>query len=239
MDSVKENNKADDFPDIKEFDKKYILSMEKEMLGLYISGHPLDDYTKEIDMLTNTKISDIVVLDDEEDMVGQTKINDGQKVVVGGIISEVSIKSTKKNEIMAFVKLEDMIASIEVLVFPKVYQRCSRMLLEDSLAIVKGRISIKEDEQPKIIADEIEPLKKKMDSEIKRLYIRLSDTLWKKQIEELKPLLLKYKGLNPVYVVLKDSKKIFMSSREMWVEISDNLIDELNKTLGNENVKIQ
>ncbi|QCX34475.1 DNA polymerase III subunit alpha [Caloramator sp. E03] len=239
MDSIKEVAKMDDFPDIKEFDKKYLLAMEKDMLGLYISGHPLEDYSDEIELLTNIRISDIVTIENEEGIISQSKIEDGQKVILAGIISEVNIKSTKKNDIMAFIKVEDMIAAVEVLVFPKIYQKCSKILLEDNMVIVKGRVSIKEDEQPKIIAEEIEPLKKKMDNDIKRVYIRLNDLLWKKQIEELKPLLIKYKGLNPVYIVLKDSKQMFMASRSMWVEISDRLLEDLNKAIGKDNVKIK
>lgn len=231
-------NNKDDFPDIKEFDKKYLLSMEKEMLGLYISGHPLDDYIQELNLLTNTQISDIVTIEEEEGIISQSKFQDGQKVIVGGIISQINIKSTKKNDIMAFIKVEDIFASIEVLIFPKVYQKYSKMLLEDSMVIIKGRISIREDEQPKIIAEDIEPLKKQSTIDNRKVYIRLNDSSWKTQIENLKPLLLRYKGPNPVYVVLMESKQTLMASREMWVEISEEFLKELNGALGNENVKI-
>ncbi|MCX7885569.1 MAG: DNA polymerase III subunit alpha [Caloramator sp.] len=238
IDSIEKIDNKDDFPDIKEFDKKYLLSMEKEMLGLYISGHPLDDYIEELDLLTNTKISEIVTIEEEEGIATQSKFQDGQRVIIGGIISQVNIKSTKKNDIMAFAKVEDVFSSIEVLIFPKIYQKCSKMLLEDNMVIIKGRISIREDEQPKIIAEDIEPLKKQSIIDNRKVYIRLNDLSWKKQIENLKPLLLKHKGSNPVYVVLMESKQTLMASREMWVAISDEFIKELNDILGNENVKI-
>lgn len=239
MDTGSKVKKRDDFPEIKEFDKNYLLSMEKEMLGLYISGHPLDDYKDELEMLTDTKISEIVSMVDEEGMAIESKVEDGQRVVLGGIITSVSIKATRKNDIMAFVRIEDMFGSIEILVFPKIYQKCSRILVEDGMVVVKGKVSIKEDEQPKIIADEIEPLKKKSFIGTKRVYIRLDDSTWKAQIENLKPLLLKYKGNCPVYVVLRDSRQKFMASREMWVSIADDFLNDLKKALGQENIKIE
>jgi DNA polymerase-3 subunit alpha len=231
-----DRGKADDFPDIKEFDKKYILVMEKEMLGLYISGHPLDEYEEELDLMTNTKLSELIKEEDEENGSG-VKLEDGQQVIVGGIVSGINIKSTRNNDIMAFVTCEDMFNSVEVIVFPKVYQRCSKHIIEDAVVVIKGRISIKEDEQPKIIADNIEPLHKTV-VEFKKLYVRLDDSSWKSQIDELKPVLINHRGSCPLYIVLKDTRKVFMASRDMWVNIDQKLIDELSVKLGDENIKV-
>lgn len=230
-------NSKDDFPDIKEFDKKYILSMEKEMVGLYISGHPLDEYDKEIEMFTSTRISEIIGVGTEDDSEFESKFEDGQKVIIGGIISGVSIKSTRNNDIMSFIKVEDEVGSIEVLVFPKVHQKFSKFILEDNIIIVKGRVSIREEEQPKIIAEEIQPLMKTT-LQIQKLYIRLDDVKWKEQIELVRPVFEKYRGNCPVYVVLKESRKKLMSSREMWVNISDSLLFEVKNKIGEENVRI-
>jgi DNA polymerase-3 subunit alpha len=236
MNNEIEKGKMDDFPDINEFDKKYILMMEKEMLGLYISGHPLDEYEEELDLLTNTKLSELIREEDEED-VNTVKLEDGQQVIVGGIVSGINIKSTRNNDIMAFITCEDMFNSVEVIVFPKVYQRCSKHIIEDAVVVIKGRISIKEDEQPKIIADNIEPLKKTV-FEFKKLYVRLDDFTWKSQIDELKPVLINHRGNSPLYIVLKDTRKVFMASRDMWVDIDQKLIEELSVKLGDENIKV-
>lgn len=229
--------KKDDFPDVKEFDKKYLLAMEKEMMGLYISGHPLDEYQRELDRYTNTRISDIVTINHEEGVEVETRVEDGQRVVIGGIISSVNIKSTRNNDIMAFISMEDVITNIEVVVFPKVYQKSTSLLHEDTVVIVKGRVSVREDEQPKIIAESIEPLKK-LESESQRLFIRLKDSTWKADIEGIKPVLEESRGSSPVFIVLSDSKKKFGAAKELWVKITDELVDKLKVKLGEDNVKV-
>lgn len=237
MGSNTQISKMDDFPDIKEYDKKYILAMEKEMLGLYISGHPLDEYKDELDTMTNTRISDIVIAYDEESGENHYAIEDGARVIIGGIVSSISIKATRNNDIMAFINVEDMFASIEILVFPKTYQKCSRFIQEDSIVKIKGRVSVKEDEQPKIIAEEVEPLKKTV-TESGKLYLRMDDDKWQTQIEELKDIFHKYKGSCPIYVVLKQARQKLIASKDMWVNISPDLISELKLRLGEENVKL-
>lgn len=207
------------------------------MLGLYISGHPLQDLEKQLELLTNTKISEIYSISAEDHDHIDVKVEDGQRVVIGGIITNISIKSTRNNEIMAFIKIEDMNGTIEVLVFPKTYQKCSKIIMEDNIVIVKGRVSIKEEEQPKIIAEEIEQLRG-YEKTINKLYIRLDDKEWKKQIERIKPEIIKFKGLTPIYIVLKDSKKILMASRELWVEVNDELIGILKSEFGEDNIKV-
>lgn len=237
MGSSAQISKKDDFPDIKEFDKKYILAMEKEMLGLYISGHPLDEYKDELDTMTNTRISDIIIVGDEESGGNHFAIEDGARVIIGGIVSSINIKATRKNDIMAFINVEDMIAGIEVLVFPKTYQKCSRFIQEDSIVKIRGRVSVKEDEQPKIIAEEIEPLKKSTE-ELGKLYLRMDDDKWEAQIEGLKDIFHKYKGSHPIYVVLKKARQKLVASKELWVNITPDLIAELKLKLGEENVKL-
>jgi len=229
---------ADDFPDVKEFDKKYILAMEKEMVGLYISGHPLDEYMEELDLVTNIKISEIINIANDEEGDIEYHVEDGQRVVIGGIISSVNIKATRKNDIMAFVTLEDVVGNIEVIVFPKTYQKYIKLISEDSVVVLSGRISIREDEQPKIIAEDLKPLKKGLSVEkVGKLYIRLDDKNWMKDIDSIKGILDRYKGNSPLYIVLNNTRKKLMAPRELWVNISDELIKELGNAIGDENVK--
>ncbi len=233
-----EKVKKDDFPDLKEFDKKYLLAMEKEMMGLYVSGHPLDEYSEELDLATNTKLSDIIIEQDESTGGYESSIKDGQNVIVGGIVSSVKIKSTRKNDIMAFITLEDELGSIEVLVFPKTYQKCSKFLIEDSIVVIKGRISIREEEEPKLLAETIEPLiKGSAASFIKKIYLRLNEENWQERIESLKPLMDSHHGECPIIIYIRGTKKQFMVPREMWVDPQEELLKVLKDAIGQENVK--
>lgn len=237
MGSQIELSKKDDFPDIKEFDKKYLLTMEKEMMGLYISGHPLDEYQDEVDIYTNIRISEIININHEEDSSLEYKVEDGQRVVIGGIISSVNIKSTRKNEIMAFIKVEDVITGIEVIVFPKVYQGSTSLLHEDTIVLIKGRISIREDEQPKIIAESIEPMRK-LESRDLSLYLRLNEATWRRDIEDIKPILKEHSGNSSLYIVLGNSRKKLATPRELWVNVTNELLDKLRAKIGFDNVKV-
>ncbi|WP_027307624.1 DNA polymerase III subunit alpha [Caloramator sp. ALD01] len=236
LDTQNQNTVKEEYDNIKEFDKKHLLAMEKEMMGLYISGHPLDEFKKEIELLATTKISDIVSIDDGEVAI-EHKVKDGEKVIIAGIITSVNIKATRNNDMMAFITVQDLYSSVEVLVFPKIFKRSNKNILEDNIVLIKGRISIKEDEQPKVIADEIEPLRN-TEFKINKVYIRLNEDSWNNEIEELKPILKKHSGNNPVYVVLSNSKKMFQASRELWVDLTKELMEELTNKIGAENIKI-
>src|SRR5699024_10594294 len=122
LDNIEENNNKDNLPDLKEFPKKALLSMEKEILGIYVSGHPLEPYKKELDVLSNITTSEIFVELEESD-VNLQKIRDGQRVKIGGIIIEKKNMVTKNNHMMAFIKIEDMYGAIECIVFPKTYEQ--------------------------------------------------------------------------------------------------------------------
>ena len=171
------------FPNIKEFDKRHILLMEKEMTGLYLSGHPLDEYKQSLKLQTSTTIETIeksyeIFLESinaelDESMISEEPIiNDNDTVIVGGILTEVNQKVTRNNTMMAFLKLEDLTGTIEVIVFPKALDRLRDIIKEDTLVKLKGRVSIKEDELPKIICENIEGLEKINGY---KLYIRVTN----------------------------------------------------------------
>ncbi|SMC23334.1 DNA polymerase-3 subunit alpha [Clostridium acidisoli DSM 12555] len=226
------------YPDIKEFDKKYILSMEKEMTGLYISGHPLDEYEETLNNLTNTKISDIVVDESLENIEsdGSYKIMDGDRVVIGGIITEVSRKITKKNTMMAFIKVEDMYGTVEIVVFPKVLEKSNALIKEDGLVIVKGRVSIREEEQPKILGEDITPLAKITATKV---YLQIEE---EKQImsviNNMSKMLSEFKGNTPIYLCTKKERKKFMLPDNLWINEDIEILNLLRDKFGNENVKV-
>lgn len=225
------------YPEIKEFDKKYLLAMEKEMTGLYISGHPLDEYKETLNLQTNTIISDLMVDEtiDESELEQIVKIRDGDKVIIGGIITEVSKKTTKNNDMMAFIKLEDLYGNVEVIVFPKVFEKCSTFLQVDGLIVLKGRISIREDEQPKVLCESLEPLIK-LGSE--RVYIQIEEEKIRKSVmKEIKPMILNYKGNVPLYLFTKKERVKYRLDRDFWIDSDSEILGYLRDKFGDENVK--
>ena len=158
---------------LKEYSDKELLSMEKEMLGLYISGHPLDPLKQEIDRQTNINTLKMLQIKEQIDNMEQNmEFKDGQNVKYAGIISKIKRKYTKKNTTMAFVTIEDLYGECEVIVFDSCYNRYSNYLMEDAIVIVEGRLSIREDEDIKIVASSIRPLKKQT---VKQLLINITN----------------------------------------------------------------
>jgi DNA polymerase-3 subunit alpha len=228
------------YPDIREFDKKHLLAMEKEMTGLYLTGHPLDQYERALRNQTSIKISDIVsveVLEDDDDSLqADSGVKDGDMVIIGGIITEISRKITRNNANMAFVKIEDLFSVIEVVVFPKTYEKCKGLIEEDGIVLVKGRVSIKEDEKPKLLCESLDPLLL-LDGE--KLYVQIEEeSMLKEELLRLKQILLEYKGNVPVYLFTKKERKKYRLDREFWVENSSELMSELMDRFGEENVKL-
>ncbi len=244
-----------DYPEINEFEKKYILAMEKEMTGLYLSGHPLDEFEDALIRKTSTKISDIVANEVLEEGVieDNSAIKDGDRVIIGGIISEVSKKLTKNNNMMAFMRVQDIYGSVEVVVFPNTYEKNSSLINADGLVIVKGRVSIREDEQPKVICEEIKPLREEVtplnNGEAKNnaeqavketaVYIQIeSMDILKNVVESIKPVLAQYKGNFPLYLCTKKEKKKFRLDKEYNVSVDEALMGFLINRFGNEQVKV-
>lgn len=237
-----------DYPNIKEFGKKNLLAMEKEMTGLYLSGHPLDEYEKSLKMQTSTTIEDInksyeLFLEQsasdinvegllEEDI----PINDNDTVILGGILAEVKQKITKNNTMMAFLTLEDLTGTIEVIVFPRTFDKLRSRIQPDGLVIIKGRVSIKEDELPKLICENIDGLEKLSGA---KLYIRFkSRELLNEAGFILKDLIKGHEGKIPVYLFEQQSRQNFRVSNDKWVNCDEELMDILKEEFGEENVKL-
>jgi DNA polymerase-3 subunit alpha len=151
-----------EYPEIAEFPVPVLLGMEKEMLGLYVSGHPLMEYEQKLAEIRTIKASDIIPKDEESEeedyTIDQNEVKDNMEVVTGGIINGIKKKVTKNNALMAFVDLEDMYGIMELLIFPKIYDKYSTLLFQDNIVIVKGRLSIREDDSPKIIVESVSPI---------------------------------------------------------------------------------
>lgn len=237
------------YPEIKEFNKRNLLAMEKEMTGLYITGHPLDDYAQSLKMQTTNEISKIFSVKETLDDTLETDISetnlfseedslkDNDRVIIGGILAQVNQKVTRNNTIMAFLKLEDLTGIIEVIVFPKTLDKVKSLCVTDSLVIVKGRLSLKEDELPKLICESIEPLEKVNTSKV---YVRVEDTVQAKEFNQKLKALFKaeYKGDTPIYICAIKEKQKFRVPRDWWVSLETDVIDVLKEKLGEENIKI-
>lgn len=242
------NDDEDIYPDIAEYSGKMLLSMEKEMLGLYISGHPLSEMEKEISEMVTVFSKDMTSGSEESDesaaVDGTKDLNDGMNVTVGGIITAKKTKTTKNNNLMAFLTLEDLYGTMEVIVFPSVLDRFSKLIEVENIVLIKGSISIKEEEQPKIICEEVRPLRKgdkacaikKKASQ--KLYLRVEDNMDTELVESIFCMLKFFSGNTPVCLYDENQKKLKVLERDCWVSLNDTVINELKLMIGEENVKV-
>ncbi|MDD2361659.1 MAG: DNA polymerase III subunit alpha [Oscillospiraceae bacterium] len=239
-----EENPEPKLPDLPEFSYNDILAMEKEVTGLYISGHPLTPYSK---LYNNSHIDRIDrILSSAEDDTGDYK--DSDNVTLFGMIDSVRQKSTRSNSIMAYATIEDLYGSIELLVFPRVLTRYSSLLKPGEVVLARGRISIKEEEEPKLLVDSIEPppqpeeLNSKAKSGKKShkktptgLYLRVTSA----NGEDYKRACLVtsvFDGGAPMYIRFNDTGKLMRAPKSMAVWPNQIMLDELKRILGEENV---
>lgn len=229
---------------LKEYTDQELLSMEKEMLGIYISGHPLEKYREQIAKQANINTLQIrefeqisqAEMENPEllDNRGQFKLlQDGQFVKFAGIITSIKKKYTKNNKIMAFATLEDLYGSIEVIIFENCYLQCSNELIDENIVLVEGRLSIREDEDTKIVAREI---KKFEDTKSKSLYINITNLSEEKK-NQLRGALKFFTGdKNNVPVVIINGERHDPAG---GLYVTKDILEELQEIVGQENAKIQ
>lgn len=229
------------YPNIKEFSKRNLLAMEKEMTGLYLSGHPLDEYAQSLKVQTSTSmdkiyksyemLQEVYNEDYPEDM-----LRDDERVILGGIIAEVNQKITRNNTMMAFLKLEDLTGIIEVIVFPKTLDKVRELIKADSLVVIKGRVSIKEDELPKLICESIEPLEKVNTAKV---YLRVDNLEKGKALrKDLKEMPVEYFGDTTVFIFTAEDRKSYRMPRDLWVSLESDALSYLREKIGEDNVKV-
>ncbi len=247
FDMLEEDDKPDDlididFPDVEEFPIDVRLRMEKEYTGIFISGHPLDEYEEAMKGLETTALFAEVnkASSDDESQAELSNIDtsafDGMDVSIAGVVTAVKQISTKKKQLMRFVTLEDKFGTVEVIAFPKVVEKYGELLTNDSLIIVDGKTSYKDEEGVKILADRIRVLEKDRKAV---LFLKLSDRQMGSFEEIIKPILKKHPGNVPVKLVVGEKKALYLADRDNWVDISTELRVELKSILGDANVKIK
>ncbi|MBQ7668531.1 MAG: DNA polymerase III subunit alpha [Clostridia bacterium] len=216
--------------EIKELPQKDLLSFEHEMLGLYISGHPLDKFENILSSKTNLNSLDIAAYKDSDEQ-SETSLTDGMNVTVGGIITKIRTKITKNNQTMAFIELEDLYGIMEIIIFPKTYDAFHSELSEDKIVLIKGRLNLSDEEGAKVVCQsvsEIEPEKK--------LYLKVASQNDEDFNTKVMPLLKKNAGDTSVFVYFDDTKELMQA--KLKVKITDELINDLSSILGEGKVKV-
>lgn len=228
----------DILPDILEYSNREILQYEKEVAGIYISGHPLSEYIKIIESHANVTTKDLEIKDSsEKDFLSEnTDIKDGQDISIGGLINDVNIIYTRNNDKMAFIDLEDVYGHIEVVLFPKIYEKYASRINNETVIIIQGKVSIGLDNESKILCKNITFLE---DINNTTLWIKLSKEN-KIDNNELKKIIKEYKGKTPVIIYKEDEKKKINLTSEYWVNLKEeSLILKLEEIVGKESVKIK
>ncbi|MDF2948454.1 MAG: dnaE [Sedimentibacter sp.] len=233
----------EDMPNLPEYNEKILLAMEKEMVGVYLSGHPLSEYERELEMSATINTSEIAdIRESEEDK----HLIDGSKVVIGGIIIKKQNKITKNNNMMAFITLEDLYGTVEGIIFPKIYEKCKDVIYEDNIILVEGTLDVSEEEAPKLICNKITELKKEKAENSKenlsrKLYIKVENAEYYKKIKkELFNNICKYTGSDCVIIYNQQEKANMVLPMKNWVNIeNEELIRNLKNLLGEDNIAIK
>ena len=219
-------------PDIGEYPKEMKLGFEKEVLGIYVSGHPLDEYLAFLRRHTTANAADFVL--DEE--TGVPHLRDGQIVTIGGMVAEKKIKYTKTSQVMAFVTLEDLTGSVEVIVFPKAYAAAAANLEEDEKVLIRGRVSVEEEADAKLICESVTPF-----AQIPhRLWIRFATPEdYLAHAEALKKIIEDHGGRDQVVLYIEEPRSRKVLPPGQGVRADDALLDVLATEVGRENVTLQ
>ena len=219
------------YPDVGEYSKEELLGYEKEVLGIYLSGHPMEEYMAKWKKNVTASAGDFLL--DEE--TGETKAKDNEKVIVGGMISEKTVKYTRNNQAMAFITIEDITGTVEVIIFPKIYDRFSAFLNEDAKVFVTGRAQIDDERDGKIICDRIIPFEDVQ----KELWLQFHTKEEYDQKEaELFELLHDSDGSDEVVIYVANPKLLKRLGKNRTIRINTELVNNLTKFLGENNVKV-
>lgn len=220
------------YPNIKEFPLMEKLNFEKEMIGVYLSSHPLETYRELIDKMDTFDLVNI----NEENIMNV----EGKSIVIAGVISKITNKNTRKNEMMSFINIEDYNGVIEAIVFPRLFIRRRNIINIGEFIVARGRINVKDENDIKMILDDIEILneensKKYIRKELnrKRIFIKI-DSYDEIVIKRIYSILKNYKGENKVVIYLANEKKKMIVDKKLWVSSEIGMIKELKKYLGEE-----
>ncbi len=218
-------------PDVGEYDKGQLLAFEKEVLGFYISGHPLEPYARMMEKNCTAVTTDFQ-LEEESKM---PKVRDNQQVIVGGIITKKTIKYTKNNQVMAFLTLEDLVGTVEVIVFPRNYEQDQSLLEEERLVFIEGRVSAEVESDSKLILEWVVPFE-----EVPReVWIQFAarEDFYRRE-NDLYEFLRETPGRDAVVIYLRQDKSMKRLSENCCIAADDAMLGELRERYGQDNVKV-
>ena len=219
------------FPNVEEYSKEIKLGFEKEVLGIYLSGHPLEEYEEKWRKNISAVTADFI-LDEETNAV---KIKDNQSVVIGGIITEKTIKYTKQNKAMAFITVEDLFGTVEVIIFPRDYEKYSRYLNEDEKVFVAGHANVEEDKNGKLICEKIYSF----DDTKRELWLQFATKeAFEEKEKELYSLLYGSDGNDEIVIYIASPRAMKRLGQNHNIHINPELVGNLTEFLGEKNVKI-
>ena len=219
------------FPNVEEYTKEIKLGFEKEVLGIYLSGHPLEEYEEKWRKNISAVTADFM-LDEETNAV---KIKDNQSVVIGGIITEKTIKYTKQNKAMAFITVEDLFGTVEVIIFPRDYEKYSRYLNEDEKVFVAGHANVEEDKNGKLICEKIYSF----DDTKRELWLQFATKeSYEEKEKELYSRLYGTDGNDEIVIYIASPRAMKRLGKNYNIHINPELVGNLTEFLGEKNVKI-
>ena len=219
------------FPNVEEYSKEIKLGFEKEVLGIYLSGHPLEEYEEKWRKNISAVTADFI-LDEETNAV---KIKDNQSVVIGGIITEKTIKYTKQNKAMAFITVEDLFGTVEVIIFPRDYEKYSRYLNEDEKVFVAGHANVEEDKNGKLICEKIYSF----DDTKRELWLQFATKeSYEEKEKELYSRLYGSDGNDEIVIYIASPRAMKRLGQNHNIHINPELVGNLTEFLGEKNVKI-
>ncbi len=218
-------------PDVGEYEKEEILGFEKEVLGVYISGHPLEEYVETLEKNITRTTADFEVVDGET----EPKVKDQERAVIGGMITGRTVKATRTNNMMAFLTVEDLYGTVEVIVFPRDYEKYRTLLEEDTKVFIQGRVTVEEDKPAKLICSGVVPF----DAVEKELWIQFSTRADYEEAEQtLFAILGNYDGTENVYIYLSKDRARKLLPKSRCTKVCKELLSELYTKFGEDNVKV-
>lgn len=218
-------------PDVGEYEKEEILGFEKEVLGVYISGHPLEEYVATLEKNITRTTADFEVVDGET----EPKVKDQERAVIGGMITGRTVKATRTNNMMAFLTVEDLYGTVEVIVFPRDYEKYRTLLEEDAKVFIQGRVTVEEDKPAKLICSGVVPF----DAVEKELWIQFPTRADYEEAEQtLFAILGNYDGTENVYIYLSKDRARKLLPKSRCTKVCKELLSELYTKFGEDNVKV-
>ena len=219
------------FPNVGEYPKEQLLALEKDVLGIYISGHPMEAVEGLWEKNITAKSTDFVV----DDVTGRAVVGDGVTVVIGGMITDKTVKTTKNNQLMAFLTIEDLVGTVEVLVFPRDYEKYKELFTQDRKVFIQGRTSIGDDPKGKVILEFILPF----DQVPRELWVQFDDkAAYERGIGELSGMLREADGESRVVIYLRKERAKKILPPNWNVGLDGDLAEKLASRFGPENVKV-